>query len=145
MSILNDGFPTTLTFSAGVSGVTLTSIMKEKEVTPPGISAEGEVDTTTMRNTTYRTRVPKQLKTGTPASAVVAYDPALYDEILDLIGVNQAITITFPDTSTIVVWGWLDAFTPTGNVEGTQPTADLTIISSNVDGSGDEIAIAYSA
>ena len=145
MSILNDGFSTTITFSAGVSGVTLTTLMKEKEVTPPGISAEGEIDTTTMRNTAYRTKAAKQLKTATPASAVVAYDPALYDEILDLIGVNQAITITFPDDSTIVVWAWLDAFLPTGHVEGTQPTADLTIISSNVDGSGDEIAIAYSA
>ena len=61
MSYLTDGFATTVTFYALGTGTTLYA--KEISVTPPGINAGGENDTTTMRNTTWRTRQPKSLKT----------------------------------------------------------------------------------
>ncbi len=141
--IINDGHPTTVSFSGSASGITV--FMKEKEVTPPGISMGGENDTTTMRNSTWRTKAPKQLKTLTPASFSAAYDPEVYLELLDLIGVNQLITITFADSSTLDFWGWIDEFTPGNIVEGEQPVADVTIIPSNQNGSLVETPPVYAA
>lgn len=135
---LDDGYSTRIDFSVpgGVSGVTLW----EKTVTPPGISAGGEIDITTMHNTTWRTRNPKALKTLSNASFTAAYDPLIYDDLLSMIGVNQEITVTFPDGDILTFWGWLDEFTPGANSEGEQPTADCTIIPSNKDTTGAEVA-----
>lgn len=135
MSLQTDGHSTTITF-AGVTSV----LFVEKEVTPPGIEGGGENDTTTMANTAWRTRQPKKLKTLAPASLTVAYDPDAYTEILALINVNVPIVITFPDDETLTFYGWLDTFTPGSNVEGEQPTADITIIPSNQNSSGTETA-----
>lgn len=137
---LDDGFATLITFANAPS-----IRVYEKEVTPPGASGGGENDTTTMRNTAWRTRAPKKLKTLTPMSLSVAYDPQVYEDIENQVNVNQAITISFPDGSSLVIWGWIDEFTPGAIVEGEQPTADMTIIPSNQDASGDEIAPAYTA
>lgn len=137
---LDDGFATLIEFDED-SNVQ----MWEKEVTPPGVSGGGENDTSTMRNTTWRTKSPKGLKSLSQSSAVVAYDPAVYDEIIAMVNVNQQITITFPDDSTLVFWGWIDEFTPNAAVEGEQPTAEITIIPSNQNASGTETAPVYSA
>ena len=140
---LTDGHPTTITFDVLGSGVTI--LLKETSVTPPGISAEGENDTTTMRNTTWRTKQPKQLKSLTNGSVTFQYDPAIYDQILTIIGVNGLVTITFPDSSTLDFWGWLDDFTPGENTEGTMPTATGTVICSNQNDSSVEVAPVYAA
>jgi len=140
MGRIDDGFATLISFDAD-SDVQ----MWEKEVTPPGVSGGGENDTSTMRNTAWRTRAPKGLITLSESSFSAAYDPAVFDEIVAMVNVNQEITITFPDNSTLVFWGWIDEFTPGANVEGEQPTADVTIIPSNQDAAGAEIAPVYSA
>ena len=143
MAYLTDGHPTTIVFDALGSGVTL--LAKETSVTPPGISAEGENDTTTMKNSTWRTKQPKALKTLTDGSLTFQYDPAIYDQILTIIGVNGLITITFSDESTLEFYGWLDNFTPGECVEGAMPTATGTIICSNQDDDGDEQDPTYAA
>lgn len=135
MAIMNDGFSTLISFSLDTDVQ-----LKEKEIAPPGISAGGPIDTTTMQNTTWRTMFPKSLKTLTEISLVVSYDPALYDEIVAMAGVNQSIVITFPGAETLTFWGWIDEFTPNAHVEGEQPTAEITIQPSNMDGSLNEIA-----
>jgi len=135
MAILNDGFSTIIAFALDTAVQ-----FKEKEVTPPGMDAGGAIDLTTMQNTTYRTMAPKSLITLTESSLLVSYDPALYNEIIAMIGKNQAITITWPDATTLVFFGWINEFTPNANVEGEQPTAAITIVPSNVDGAGAEIA-----
>lgn len=145
MTIQTDGFSTTIEFSASASGILLTTLMKEKEVTPPGVDAGGENDTTSMRNTDFRTKQPKSLKTLMNSSLVVFYDPAILDEILATVGVNQSIVITFPDISTWTFWGWLNEFVPNAQVEGEPPTANITIIPSNQNNSGEEVPPAYSA
>ncbi len=139
MTIMTDGYKTTIAF--GTTGALTT--MDEREVTPPAIAGGGAIDTTSMANTAWRTRFPKQLKTLTEASVTIVYDPAVYTSFTGAINVNQEITITFPDTSTLVFWGWIDEFSPGANAEGEQPTADLTIICSNMNGSNAEIAPAY--
>ncbi len=132
MSFLNDGFSTTIEFS-GLPGLKF----KEKTVTPPGLDMGGENDTTTMRNTEWRTRQPKQLKTLTNMTVVGSYDSEIYDtaQILSILGVNQEITVTWPDESTLVFWGWCDKATPGEIVEGMQPTMTLEVVPSNEDDS----------
>lgn len=138
---LDDGYQTLIGFAADP-----TVLFYEKEVTPPGISGGGEVDTTTMRNSEWRTRNPKQLKTLSPASATCAYDPAVYPDIItNLINVNNLVTVTYPDGDTLGFWAWLDEFTPGAHVEGEQPTADLTVIPSNQNAAGAETAPVYTA
>lgn len=137
MARLDDGFSTTILFSSD-SDVKLW----EKEVTPPGVSGGGPNDVTTMRNTAWRTMSPKALKTLSPASLVCAYDPAVLDEIVAMVGVNQLITISFPDGATWKFWGWLDAFTPNRIVEGEQPTAEVTIEISNHNNANPPVEVA---
>ncbi len=135
MARLDDGFSTTIYFSAATSGIT---VFWEKEITPPGISGGGENDTTTMRNTTWRTKAPKNLKSLTPGSFVVSYDSSILDEMNAMINVNQLIVITYPDGSDIRFWGYIDEYTPNALVEGEQPTANITVIPTNQDSNGNE-------
>lgn len=140
MTILKDGFSTTIEMS-GAPGI----LLHEKEVTPPGVDGGGEINTTTMRNNEWRTKAPKSLRDLTESPATCAYDPAVYDEIMSQLQVNQEITVTFPDGSTLTYWGWLDKFVPNAHVEGEQPTAEVTFIPSNQDNSGVEQAPVYAA
>jgi len=143
MSIIDDGFKTTIAFSAGSSGVVLANILKERNVTPPGIEGGGPNDTTTMRNTTWRTRSPKGLKTLSAGALVCAYDPAVFDELVAMVNVNQSIVITFADLSTLTFWGWIDNAVFSEVTEGEQPTVTITIEPSNQNASGAEIAPDY--
>jgi hypothetical protein len=140
MARIDDGFPTKISFADNPS-----IALYEKEVTPPGITGGGENDTTTMRNTAYRTKSPKQLLSLSECSFVAAYDPDVYTSLVSMINNNQQITITFADDSTLVFWGWLDEFTPNACKEGEQPTAACKVIPSNQNDSGVETAPVYTA
>lgn len=137
---LDDGMKTLITLGNNPS-----IRLWEKSVTPPAIVGGGAVDTTTMRNMAWRTQAPKKLKTLGNMSVTVAYASYAYHEIIQQVGVVQEITITFPDSSSIVFRGWVDEFTPGENVEGEQPTATLTIISANLDSDGEELAPVYNS
>lgn len=135
MGRLDDGYQTLIGFASSP-----TVKLYEKEVTPPGMDGGGEVDTTTMLNTRYRTRNPKALITVSNAEMKCAYDTAVYPQIVALINVNNLITVTFPDGSTLAFWGWLNKFAPESVKEGEQPMATVEIISSNQNASGVETA-----
>jgi hypothetical protein len=139
---MDDGFSTTIAFADAA-----TIELFEKEVTPPSVQGGGAIDTTTMLNTEYRTKAPKQLKTLGDSSLTVAWDPVIYDTIVGATGINnnQLITITFIDGATLAFWGWIDEFTPNALVEGDQPTAEVTIICSNQNDVGAETAPVYTA
>jgi len=137
---LDDGFSTIITL-ANIPTVKL----YEKEITPPGISAGGPIDTTTMRNVTWRTMSPRALKSLTPVSVTVAFATEAIPVVQSQVGINQLITVTFPDQSTLVFWGWLEEFTIGAMTEGEQPTATLNIQPGNVDDSGAEVAPIYTA
>lgn len=132
---LDDGFSTIITL-ANIPSVKLF----EKEITPPGISAGGPIETTTMRNTTWRTMSPRVLKSLTPASATVAFATEAIPQVMGQIGRNQLVTVTFPDGSTLAFWGWLEEFTVNALVEGEQPTASITIQPGNIDEDDQEVA-----
>lgn len=136
MTRLYDGFPTTLDLLVGDSGDTAeaTLFWWEKAVTPPGVIGGGANNTTTMRNTRWRTKRGKKLVELGDISQTAAYDPELYDMILDIIQVNRRWRVNFADGSTLVFWGFLDEFVPNEiDVEGGQPDADIMIIPSNED------------
>lgn len=135
MSRIDDGFKTLYTFANAPS-----IKLYEKSVTPPAVEGGGANDTSTMRNTEWRTKAPKKLKTLGEGGAECAYDPAVYTEIVANVNVNQLITITFPDSTTLTFWGWIDSFAPGAIVEGQQPTATVKVIASNQDNSGNEVA-----
>ncbi len=135
---IDDGFSTTITLTTPA-----TVKFWEKTVTPPAIDGGGANDTTTMRNTAWRTKAPKKLKTLTQSQTTVAYDPEVYDNILAALNLNQLITIDFPDGSQLAFWGWIDKFTPGEIVEGEQPTATVVVEISNQDDTLTEIAPVY--
>lgn len=135
MAYIDDGFATLVSFS-----LSPTVKFREKTVTPPGITVGGSVDTTTMRNTAWRTKAPKKLKELSDMSLTASYDPAVYNDIVAMVGVNQSITVTFPDGQSLTFYGWLDSFTPSEISEGEQATADITVVCGNQDTDGAEIA-----
>lgn len=146
MSYLDRGHPCTIDFDVA-SGVTL--VIKEEEVTPPGLSC-GENDITTQKNSSWRTKWPRALKEATPMSFTCAYDPQVYEQLVDSsngpIGQNGLVTITFPDTSTVEFYGFMSEFTPSGMTdEGGRPTASCTVIPTLVNSDGVETAPNWTA
>lgn len=132
---IDDGFATLITLANAP-----TIKLWEKEVTPPGVSGGGTNDTTTMRNTGWRTFSPKQLKTLTAIKFTAAYDPAVYNDIVAQVNVNQLVTVTFADGSTLQIWAFLNEFTPGSVKEGEQPTAEVSIEPTNQNTSLQEVA-----
>lgn len=139
MAVMNDAFPTIIAF-AGIVGAKFL----EKTVTPPGMDGGGPIDITTMRNSTLRTRSPKKLKSLDEMAVTVAYDPGVYTQVWAQLNVNQAITVTFPDATTVVFYGYINTFRPNEHREGDQPTAAMSIVPTNLNGSGVETPPAYS-
>lgn len=125
---LRDGHPTKVTFAADPD-VSLWEI----SATPPGVDGGDAVDTTTMWNTTYRTKAPRTLKELTDSSFKAAYDPAVLTQIIALINVATTITITFSDGSTWAFYGYLKSFEPDEITEGEMPSATCNIIATNTD------------
>lgn len=138
MSYLTDGHQTLIGFS-----LNLTVLLREKTVQPPGIQGGGPVPQTTMRNSVWRTAMPKQLKAMSAMNVKVSYDPGTYNEIIAMINLNQQITVTFSDTSTLKFYGWIDEFIPDDTEEGAQPTATLKLEPSMLDGSAAEAGPTY--
>lgn len=138
---LPDGFKTTIAF-ANKPAVQFW----EKTVQPPGFDGGEKIDTTTMLNTTWRTMAARQLKTLTDCEVSAAYDPDVFPDILGLINVPQAITVHFPDNSTLAFYGFLQKFVPDAMEEGKFPEAKLTITPTNWDlSAGTEAAPVFTA
>jgi len=122
---IDDGFSTLISFADFP-----TVEFYEKDVTPPGIDGGEEIDTTTMRNNKYRTYAPRQLVRMTPMTLTVSYTSEAFNPttVLAMTNVNQEITMTLPDGSTLEFWGYVKNFQPSALQEGSQPTGSLTIV-----------------
>lgn len=127
-TMLEDGHPTLIAFAANP-----TVAFWEKTVQPPGMDGGDAIDQTTMHNETYRTFASRALATMTEMTVTASYDPALYEDILDLINVEGSITIHFSDGSTVDFFGYLRVFAPQEMSEGIQPEAQVTIQPTNRD------------
>ena len=131
---LKDGFSTTVNITG--AGVTFFEI----ETQPPGLDGGEPINITTMRNTALRTRAPRHLYDVTPVSIRAAYDPTVIDTIKSIINSNRSIVTTMPDGATITWWGYLQRFIPEPNREGQQPVAAITLVPTNLNGTGVETA-----
>lgn len=126
---LDDGFSTKIAFERDPD-----VSFWEKTVQPPGYDGGDEIDTTTMHNVTYRTMSARRLKTLTEATVTVAYDPAVYTQILNnLLNQEGSVTVHFSDGSKLSFFGYLKTFEPQECTEGEQPEAEITIVPTNAD------------
>lgn len=132
---LEDGFKTLIEFSSNP-----TIKLYEIEVTPSGVDGGDAIPTSTMRNTAWRTQSPPKLKSATDGGATCAYETSVLPQIIAMVNVKQSIKFTFPDGETHTIWGWLKSFIPGALVEGSMPTAEVSIIPSNSNASGVEVA-----
>ena len=111
--------------------------LQEVSISPPAVVGGGSLDVTTHRNGNYRTKAPKKLKDLGEVSFTAIYDPSEYNTTgIGKVNVNQQITVTFPDTSTLVFYGFVDSFTPGELTPGELPTVEVTIVVTNQDGAG---------
>lgn len=129
-NFLSDGFSTKLAIAA-----LPTVSFWEKEVQPPGIDGGEPIDTSTMHNLAWRTFVSRSLMTLTPFTLKAAYDPNVFatSQIQSLINREGAMTISFPDGSTLSFFAFTQKMEPEANVEGTFPTVSITICPTNYD------------
>lgn len=142
---LTDGFQTWIRFNLA-PGV----LLKEREVQPPDVDGGGEIDTSTMRNSYWRTKQPKSLRTLGDMTVQASYDPLTYSTVVSkLLNKNNTIQVLFPAiggvvggarSGTLTFWGWLDKFTPASLKEGEFPMAELKVHCSNQNGGGSEVA-----
>lgn len=130
---LKDGFKTLLTCKRKPN-----IKFYEKQVQPPGLDFGEPIDTTTMLNVEWRTKWASALKDMSPVEATVGYDPAVYDEIGEVGGINDEWTVRLSDGSTIAFWGILTKFMPAALQEKTFPEASVTIVPTNEDNDGAE-------
>lgn len=142
MAFLKDGMNTYISLNGTGSG-SIPTTLKEISVTPPKLDGTGKIDQSTMRNSRLRTALPKVLLSLDECKITVSYDPSSLNAILSCIQVNQSITIQFPDTHTWTFWGWVDTFALGELKDGDRPTAEITIIPSNLNGSGVETLPVY--
>jgi len=146
---LKDGLGTTITFGTGESGTDhsgITLLLDPSSITPPGYDGGDAIDTTTHSNTAYKTKYSRTLLEVSDGSFTAAYDPDVYDDVLDAVNDNVLITFTFPDGASIAMYGFLKSFIPNELVEGEPATAECELVATNYNHSnGNETAPAYVA
>jgi hypothetical protein len=129
MPFLTDGYQTLIEVPGIVGQPVL--LFREREVQPPDLDGGGPIETTTMRNTRFRTKQPKHLITTGDITTHVQYAPQVYDDVLRSLQIVGKITIRFPDGYITVFIGWLEKFTPTSLKEGDFPLAEMKLCVGN--------------
>lgn len=125
---LDDGYQTLVQFAAKP-----TIGLWEIGVTPPGYDGGDPIDTTTMHNEVWRSMAARSLITMTPFECRFAYDPLVFNDLLNLINVETTITVHFPDGSRLAFFGFEQNFEPDELAEGEFPEASVTITPTNAD------------
>jgi len=127
-NILEHGYQTLITIAADAD-----IDFWEKTVTPPGVEGGDAIDITTMHNSNVITKDAQALYEWTDSTSVVAYDRAVYTQIVAVVNVNSTITWTFPDGGTVAAYGFLKSFIPSDMSRDSQPEATVTFVVTNVD------------
>jgi hypothetical protein len=117
----------------------------EQTIMPPGIDGGDAIPQTTMRNNVWRTFAPRGLRTVMPITIKAAYDPGILENfggtagVQQLININQAVTIHWPDGSAVSFYAWVQKCEFEALEEGKQPLATITLTPSNMDVNGIEV------
>lgn len=139
-NVMKDGFSTLVYIGGAVY-----ELLEEREVTPVGFTDRGVIDTTGMRNQSYKTFWPKFLAEMSPVTMVMMWaGGAAISEIYDTLNINQDISIVFPDGyGSISFQGAVTGAVPGVHQEGNQPTITVTIHPTMSDDNGAEDGPAY--
>jgi len=105
----------------------------EKQVKPPGVSGGDAIKTSTMHNKVVHTKAARKLIDWENQTFTFAYDPDAMPTIRAQVNVEQSITHTWPDHSSLVYYGWLMKVEFGELKEGEQPEGTATICVSNWD------------
>lgn len=115
--------------------ITLNSVptleLWEIEVGAPGIDGGEPIDITTQHTDTLVQREPNSLIDITPFDVTCAFDPIIYTRALTYVNKKDTLTVLFPDTSTLAVYGWLQRLSSPRLVRGTLPTVGVTFCPAN--------------
>jgi hypothetical protein len=122
------GGPTYITFASNPD-----ISLYESSTKPPGFTMDDRKDNTTSYNTDVRTFSPGRLRTGKDVTVTCGYDPDDLQEIYDLLGVRDTVTVTLPTGTQIAFYGWLDDLEFNDHNEDDEPTVTLTIAQGNQD------------
>lgn len=116
-----NGFPVkvTLSLNAGIW-------FWEKSVKPPSLDGGEPIPTSTQHNVKYHTFAPRALIKSGAISTKAAYDATVWSQIAPMINVEQTITHTYPDGSTLAQFGYVQKYDPDETEEGKQPEATFT-------------------
>lgn len=128
-NILKDGHKTTIT----IQGISYGALRFEiKRIKPPGMDGRGPIDTTTMDNDAVATFEAKKLYRITDCTLVVAYADNTIGQVGgSFINKNGAFVVAFPTGVTQSYRGYVNSFEPNEHVEGEQPTANMTLVSTS--------------
>lgn len=105
----------------------------EKEVTPPAIEADDFQEVAHQQSVRWRMKSTRSLLTLGDLTFTAHYDPAVYNQIRAIAGINTTWTVHFPDHATLAFYGGLKSFTPAGLADGTVPEATCVITPTNMD------------
>jgi hypothetical protein len=125
---LLDGFPTRIAFASKPD-----LRIWENGAKPPGFDGGEAIPTSTHHNVKYHTAAPRKLLKVGPVTFKAAYDTRALNDIQSLINVQDAVTLIFPDGTTVAFWGFLQKFEPDDNEEGKFPMANCTVVPTNWD------------
>jgi len=121
-------------FSATLAMENLTTIsFWEKTMGAPAIEGGDPIDQSTMHNTTWMTQLPPTLLKLESFTLTAAYDPNLISQAIAQKNVNQTLTVTWPDGSTLSFYGWLRKTEFADMSHGTLPEVTITLEASNID------------
>ena len=129
-----EGYQTEITFSLNAA-----IAFWEETVTPPEADGGEPIDTTTQLNTRWHTMSPRQLVKSNAFTVEAAYDPAVLPTLYVGAAVSawinkpQTITITFPDTSQLCFYGYLQKVAHSPMKQGEFPKLTLTIVPTHWD------------
>lgn len=101
---------------------------EEKSLKPMGRGIGEPIDTRTQHRDRYVTKRPPSLIELKPLTVTAGYDPAVAEDIDELLGQEGAITYQYPDGTDEDFWGYLQDWDPAELSDGTLPECTLTII-----------------
>lgn len=153
--IFKDGFRTTIEFyqaadqyasvntAASAALASLYAYLPPTEVTPVGYDGGGMIDLTNMYSGSVRPRWHKSLKTLTDLSFTAFYSVEAHMRLFVLVDVNCLVRVRFPENSLLQFYGFMNEFRPNSHREGEPPNATCTIIASNINAAGFEVAPSF--
>ena len=125
---LNEGYQTLMAFEKAPA-----ASLWEQSIEPPGPDTGEKIPTTTMFNQRWRTFWPPALIEMTDGSCKGGYSPHAYQDLLAILGINQSVTVHFPNGDTLSFFGFLKEFKPAALEEHKFPEAAFTIVCTNQD------------